>query len=412
MQTGLKQPAETQELAKLDSANPGGLPAPARAKPVVEASAIVQARAKVGSFWRKYLIFLLKFSPTIVVGLYMAFVAADRYVSEASFVVRSASKPTGATGFGALLQATGLSRNSDTFAVNEFLGSRDAVAQLQSRLPLAQIYSYKGADFLSRYPSPLFGDTNEQLYKYFTYMSDVSYSTITGVTTLRVQAFRPSDSQAINSGLLDLSEKLINNLNERIRQDTVRVYEGQVAAEQKRLVEDQVAIVAFQNKELTIDPKTSSLAVSQLVGKLGTELAQTQTRIAATSTSSPNNPGLQVLKGQATATANQIATERARIGEKSDGLADKLAQFTRLDMERTFAVSALSGANSALDNARLEAQRKQLYLDRIVEPNLADYAIRPQRLWITATAFMLNLLALMIVWMIRSGAREHGATRE
>jgi capsular polysaccharide transport system permease protein len=410
MQIGVKPPvAGEQRPTPVDAANSQEVSSPARARPPAPIDVLATPTTKAGSLWRKPLMFLLKLSPTIVIGLYMGFVAADRYVSEAAFVVRSASKPTGASGFGALLQITGISRNDDTYSVNEFLVSRDAVTQLQSRLPLAEMYGAKGADFLSRYPSVIFGPTTEQLYKYFSYMSEVNFNSLTGVTTLRVQAFRPEDARAINSTLLDLSERLINQLNERIRQDTVRVYEQQVALEQQRLVDDQVAIVAFQNKELTIDPKTNSLAVSQLLGRLGGDLAQAQTRITATKSSSPDNPTLPVMRGQAAATASQIAVERARIGDGSDGLADKLGQFTRLDMERSFAIAALSTANAALDNAKLEAQRKQLYLDRIVEPNMADYAIRPQRIWITSTALLLNLLALMMIWMIRSGVREHGS---
>ena len=409
MQTGVRDPTGEQRLTPVVEGGAKKAPSPLRARLPKPVEPVIAPAAATRLRWRKPLMLLLKLSPTIVVGLYMAFVAADRYVSEAAFVVRSASKPTGASAFGARLQMSGIARNDDAYSVNEFLVSRDAVTQLQTRLPLAEMYGAKAADFLSRYPSLIFGSTTEQLYKYFTYMSEVSFNTLTGVTTLRVQAFRPEDAKAINATLLDLSERLINQLNERIRQDTVRVYERQVATEQQRLVDDQVAIVAFQNKELTIDPKTNSLAVSQLVGRLGGELAQAQTRIAATARSAPNNPTLPAMKGQAAATADQIAVERARIGDASDGLADKLAQFTRLDMERTFAVSALSAANTALDNAKVEAQRKQLYLDRIVEPNMADYAIRPQKAWITATTLLLNLLGLMIVWMIRSGMREHGA---
>ena len=322
MQTGVKQTAVEQRPAQVEAASSAGITTVSHARPLAPIDVLAAPLARAGSFWRKPLIFMLKFSPTLVIGAYLGLVAADRYVSEASFVVRSASKPTGAGGFGALLQMTGISRNNDAYAVNEFLVSRDAVAQLQARLPLAEMYGYKTADLLSRYPSPIFGATAEQLFKYFSYMSEVNYNTLTGVTTLRVQAFRPEDARAVNSTLLELSEQLINQLNERVRQDTVRVYEAQVATQQERLVSDQVAIVAFQNKELTIDPKTNSLAVSALVGRLGADLAQTQTRIAATMTSSPENPSLQIMKGQAAATAAQISLERARIGDSSDGLAE------------------------------------------------------------------------------------------
>jgi capsular polysaccharide transport system permease protein len=409
MQTGLKQPADLKRVAKIDQDRESGLPSPRQEGQVATSGRDREPSPQPGRSRRKLLALLASFSPTIFIGLYLGFVATDRYVSESAFVVRSASRPTGVGGFGALLQITGIARNNDTYSVNEFLVSRDAVSQLQAKLPLADMYGYKRVDLLSRYPSPIFGATAEQLYKYFSYMSEVAFNAQTGVTTLRVQAFQPQDAKAINATLLDLSEQLVNRLNERVREDTVRVYEGQVAAEQKRLVDDQVAIVAFQNKELTIDPKTNSLAVSQLVGRLGTDLAQTQTQIAATASSSPGNPALQVMKGQAAATANQISVERARIGDASDGLADKLAAFTRLDMDRIFAVSALTAANTALDAARIEADRQQLYLDHIVEPNEADYASRPQKLWLTTTAFLLNALALAIFWLVRSGMREHGA---
>jgi capsular polysaccharide transport system permease protein len=396
-------------VAKIEQDGKSGLPSRRQAGKVATSGRDREPSPRTGGSWRKAVALIAFFSPTLVIGLYLGFVATDRYMSESAFVVRSASRPAGVGGFGALLQITGIARNNDTYSVNEFLVSRDAVSQLQSKLPLANMYGYRGIDLLSRYPSAIFGATAEQLYRYFSYMSDVAFNAQTGVTTLRVQAFRPDDAKAINATLLDLSEQLVNRLNERVREDTVRVYEGQVAAGQKRLVEDQVAIVAFQNKELTIDPKTNSLAVSQLVGRLGTDLAQTQTQIAATASSSPGNPALQVLKGQAAATANQISVERARIGDASDGLADKLAAFTPLDMDRIFAVSALAAANSALDAARIEADRQQLYLDRIVEPNKADYPTRPQKLWLTTTAFLLNLLALAIFWLVRSGMREHGA---
>src|SRR5260370_1992534 len=56
------------------------------------------------SRWRVAGVVLFGLLPTILTGIYLFAFAADRYVSAASFVVRTASKPMGSGGFGALLQ--------------------------------------------------------------------------------------------------------------------------------------------------------------------------------------------------------------------------------------------------------------------------------------------------------------------
>jgi capsular polysaccharide transport system permease protein len=358
--------------------------------------------------WRPILMLLLYFSPTVLAGLYYGLIASDRFVSTAAFVVRTASKPSGDSGLGAFLKMAGLGRSEDdTYSVQSYLTSRDAVRQLQEKLPLAEMYARDGADFLSRFPSVIYGRSNEELFHYFNRMTSAVYNATTGVTTLEVQAFRPDDAYAVAVALLDLAEDLVNHLNARIHTDAVMATEEQVKQEEQRLTAAQIALTAFQNKATMIDPATSSVLVSTLVAKLQADLAQTQTRIADMLATAPNNPSLGALEKQADATRGQIAKENARISSSQDGLADQLGQYQRLMLEREFASKALGVANTALDNARADARRKQLYIERIVEPNLSDYATLPLRLWTTFTVFLVNILVLFIGWMLSSGVKEH-----
>src|SRR5258707_126520 len=156
--------------------------------------------------------------PTIVATLYFTFIASDRYVSEAKFVVRTAAKANGLSGFGSFLQVTGLVRSQDdVFSVQDFITSRDAVRQLAEQLQITDIYTRPEADFIARYPSLFYGATLEQFHKYFQWMVTVTFSSTTGITTLRVQAFRPDDAHAIALGLLDLGEQTVNRMNGRIQ---------------------------------------------------------------------------------------------------------------------------------------------------------------------------------------------------
>jgi capsular polysaccharide transport system permease protein len=353
---------------------------------------------------------VLAFLPTIFAVIYFGLIATPRYEVEAEFVVRTAAKPVGLTGLTSILHITGLSRSQDdAYSVQEFMISRDAVAQLMNKLPVEQMYGRRGADFVARYPSIFFGTSREEFYKYFQWMISVSNSSTSGISTLRVQAFRAEDAVAVATTLLDLSEALVNHLNERIHEDAVKVSEAQVDADEKRLTEAALAITDFRNRELMIDPEKSGVVLSEVMKRLSTRLAATQTNMYETSVGSPSSPQLAPLQHRADAINTQIEQERARISNSSDGLAKKIGEFERLNLEREYAKQALTVSMTALEAARAEARRQQLYLERIVEPHLPDYAAMPQSLRWIMTVLGANVLGLLIVWLLVTGVREHVA---
>jgi capsular polysaccharide transport system permease protein len=128
---------------------------------------------------------------------------------------------------------------------------------------------------------------------------------------------------------------------------------------------------------------------------------------------SPTNPNLPSLRQRVEALEGQLALERNRVGSTSDRLAEKLAEYEKLSLEREFSVRALSDAVKSLEQARLEARRQQLFLERVVDPGVADYATMPQRWRMVATVFGFNVLGLAMGWLIVTGVREHpGVTYE
>lgn len=358
--------------------------------------------------WRPILLGLVCLSPTLLAAGYYGLIASGRYVSHAVFLVRTASKPSGDSGLGAFLSMAGLGRaEDDTFTVQNFLESRDALRRLQAQMPLVDMYGRDGLDLLSRYPSVLYGSSNEDLFRFYKRMTLVNYNSTTGLTSLDAEAFRPDDALQIARSLLAMGEDLVNEVNARIHQDAVGSAEAEVKRQEERLTDAQVATTAFQNRETMIDPVSNSVMVSEIVGKLQSDLAQQQARIADMSVASPNNPSLPVLLRQADVTRQQIVREQQRVTSAKEGLADKLGQYQRLTLEREFATKALGVASTSLDAARTEARRKQLYIERVVEPELSDLPTLPQRGWTIFTVAMVNILGLFVGWIIRSGVREH-----
>ena len=99
--------------------------------------------------------------------------------------------------------------------------------------------------------------------------------------------------------------------------------------------------------------------------------------------------------------------ERTRITGTSDGLADRIASYDRLNLTREFAGRLLTTAEADLARAHSEYARQQLYLERTVEPALADYPNFPRRIGTVLTVFSAKLLLVLVGWLIFTGVREH-----
>ena len=228
-----------------------------------------------------------------------------------------------------------------------------------------------------------------------------------GLTTLRVEALRPEDAAKVARTLLNLGEDLVNRLNARMQADAVRVAAAEVTRAERLRIDKQVAVTAFRNRELILDPAANSTMVVELIGKLSANLADVRTQIAETEADAPNSPQLRSMREQAAAIEHQIQTERARIANNSDGLADKIEQYERLMLAQEFSVQTLAQAVMALELARVDARRQQLFLERVVEPGVPDEAIMPERLQAVLTVFGFNVIFAGVLWMLVTGLSEH-----
>ena len=62
-----------------------------------------------------------------------------------------------------------------------------------------------------------------------------------------------------------------------------------------------------------------------------------------------------------------------------------------------------------VEAARIEAQRQQLYLETIAQPNLADYPLYPKRIVCFVVVFASCLVAYGIAWLLVANVREHAS---
>lgn len=352
-------------------------------------------------------------APTILAVIYYGLLANDRYETEVQIIVRTASKPIVSGGFASILQITGISRSSDeAYSVQTYLSSRDMVRQLSARIGVREIFGKASAlDVFARYPSLIYGASMEDLHGYLSWMITAKHFTATGITTLYVQAFAPEDALRLAQELLDLAERHVNAINQRIFDDGVRVAADELKHNEQRLLDAQTSLTKFRNSELMLDAASSSLIVTELIAKLSMEQTKVQAQIRETALGAAGNPMLASLNQRSTAIEEQITNERRKIA-RSDGLARKLAVYERLALEHEFAKNALSLSVTGLERARAEARRQQLYLVRVVEPVMADHPTMPERLRMIATILALNLIVALVAWLFWAGIKEHKGPQE
>ena len=169
-------------------------------------SKLLTADVVQAPWWRKLpLGFLIVVAlPTLVAGVYYLLIASPRYVSESRFVVRSPERVQ-AAGLGVMLQGVGLAGgHTDAYAVHEYITSRDGLNDLQRRYDVAAIIGRPEADVFSKYPQPWEGRTQEGLYKGLQRFVTVGFDSTTGISTLRVEAFKPQDAQSLSLSLIHI----------------------------------------------------------------------------------------------------------------------------------------------------------------------------------------------------------------
>ncbi len=345
--------------------------------------------------------------PTLLAAIYYLLIATPRYVSEARFIVR-ASNQSQPSAIGVALQGVGLSTTqSDAFAVHEYIKSRDALRELGRRFDIAAILNPPGADAFSRYPRPWDGRGEEGLYKGFNRFVVVGYDATTGISTLRVEAFRGEDARQINQALLASGEQLVNRLNDRAMGDAVS--EALVARDQarERLSSAQQQLTAFRNREGFIDPELAARESSSLIGGLLATVAQLRADRAQLAGEAPQSPQLPVLDGRIAAYERQIAAERAKVAGESTSLAPRVGAYADLALARELADKELTQATASLLTAQQDARRQKLYLDRIVDANLPDKPTRPRRWIAILTVFASAMLIYGVGWLVWAGVREH-----
>jgi capsular polysaccharide transport system permease protein len=349
---------------------------------------------------------LIVIVPNLVSTVYFGLLASDQFVSEAKFTVSTAALPK----FDGLGSVTGLPPMlivQDTQVVTNYIHSRTIVEQLERTVGLRDSYTSKSIDWWARFrkDKPI-----EKFTKYWTNMSEASISLPSGIVTLAVRAFSPEDAKRIADAVVRLSENLINDLNERMRRDTVLASETDLRRAADALGRARLKLEQARNDEGLLDVRQTNTTLSGLMSGLEADLLkaqqeyQTQSRYV-----SDTAPQMRVLKTRIAAMNSQIEDMKAQVTSPSEKgfsaiaektLSGKMTKFAELDLDQRIAEKRYAVSVAAVEAARMMNERKMMYLHEIVAPALPEDSKYPKR-WLSVGMIF---LASIIGWGITVGA--------
>lgn len=348
--------------------------------------------------------------PCLLMGGYLYLFAADQFQSESHFIVRAQSgQSSSPSGLGALLGmgATG-GAQSESNAVADYLLSQDVVDALAKNKALVARFRRPEADRFSRLPKE--NPTPEELLQFFKKQVDVEYSTDTGITTLRTRAFRPTDAYILDRTLLALGEERVNTMNERSYDDALTQSKRQLAEAEAALSDIQARVTSFRQSSRDVNPSGSADAQVGLISKLNGDLSAAQAQLSNTARSiGTRSPQYAALQQQVRSLAGQVAAQSSGHTATGSTVAVGLGNFERLQMQQQFYAKRYDAASAAFEAARQQAIRQQLYIIRVVDPNLPRKSLYPKRATILLTLFLALLVMYGIGWLIAAGVREHAA---
>ncbi|TXI01867.1 MAG: capsule biosynthesis protein [Rhizobium sp.] len=346
---------------------------------------------------------LLVILPFLASSVYYAFIASDQYVAEARFAVRAVSGAGGddksddgdsgqntGSGVGALSMR---SATQDAYVVTSFIHSTEILRRIRGEIDYKAIFTRSDTDFLSRFSA---SEPDEEFLKYWNDHVSAYIDVSSGIITLKIRTFSPDDSVKLANAIIGESEKLINELSERARNDIVQSMKADVEKSGKAYSDSLVALNQFQHASGLLSPEAQAKDSSTLLTGLLAQKLDFETRLFVMRQShADNSPTYQQLSLAKDSLDAQIDKMKSGLtGPENASLAKALLEYSRLDTDRLIAEKLYESSQKNYDTVLAEALRKTLYLAVFVRPTLPEEALFPRRI----STPLIILLALTVAW--------------
>lgn len=352
--------------------------------------------------------------PTAISAWFLWFQASDLYLSKASFVVQSAgaSGAPSISGGGILgMLSGGASSVYDPIAVQTYIQSRDMLEQLDAEFGWIEEFQSPELDFVHR----LDEETSfEDAYDLYQDMVTVSFDPTEGILEMSVIAPTSAEAYAFSSAIIHHAEDMVDELSNRIRADATE-------AANRNLADANARLRAAQQREAEVRKQLDTFSVQgefeselSIIAGMEVKLEEMKGNLASLKRiTRDTDPRVTRLEAQIETLRDQINARRARVtGSSQQGarsLADINAELSRAQLDVKAGMTIFTAALEAQQLALAQAARQHRYLSVIAEPSMPDESNYPNKLQLTALAFLCFLGLYIVLSLTISLIREQAS---
>lgn len=215
--------------------------------------------------WLLITFLLMVLLPAFVCFVYFIAIASDQYTAEARFAVRSLSD----SGLGEKVD-TGLmnmqAAPQDAYVVTSFIHSAEILRRLKGEIDYRAIFTDPNADYLSRFDPK---GSEEDFLKYWDQHVTAYIDGPSGIVTLTVRTFHPEDSVKLANAILQQSEKLVNEITLRARDDLLASFRSEVSRTKANYLDALNDFNGFQQKSGLLSPEVQAKQAGKLLSRGG-----------------------------------------------------------------------------------------------------------------------------------------------
>jgi capsular polysaccharide transport system permease protein len=346
--------------------------------------------------------------PFLLAAVYYGLIASDRYVSEAKFMVRESG---GGSTSSINLHLLGVLANpavrEDTLLLREHILSLDMLNLLQERLKIREHYASPAWDRLSRFWP---WETQEKFLEYYLKRVGAEFDDVSGILTVRVQAFTPQMARDIVQTILAASEEFVNAVGHEMAREQLEFVEQEVGLSQSRLKDRKQEVLAFQSRHKLVSPEDVTQSIGGIIAGLESELAREEASLKdLESYLNPKAAEVKSARFRINALKEQIVKETARLAgnDRQQDLSKLSAEFQELQLGVEFATDLYKSSIASFEQTRVEASRKLKHLVTVVSPAVPEWPLLPERLYSLATILVFLLLAYGIGRLVYATVLDH-----
>lgn len=341
--------------------------------------------------------------PTIAVFLYYVMLASDVYVTEVKLTVRKTqegsysdlSSSVTSSFMKKLDLGSSYSSGQDVQIIADYLKSRAIIHDLGGKPVAGEYFSRGDIDWLSRLKS---NAEMEEIWEYWREHITVSIDSVSSILTMRVRAYSSDDSYRLANRIVENSERLINNIAVRTKNDALTRASEEVKRSAADLAGARTDILNFQKNSGSIDPVMAAKQITSAMTELSLKRIQLQSQIDVGSLSGlSERPGEKYLETKVKVIDDQIRQFADKLtGVSTDTLSEQLKEYQLLKLQEDFSEKIYMLARSDYEEARRRILAQQLYVVVVVPPMLPESALLPRPVLDTFVVF----LGLFVVWGI------------